>query len=404
MVALLATMPTPTASSSSRHVQIKIPKWTDDDIPFEYFNKFERAMSHNGIAKGTWGQLLPVYLSGRAQASYAQVDVFALDDYDIVKNTMLESLGDTPASADRKWWTLSRHSGEEAGSFYLRVRSTGIRRLDGLTTREEVSEKMILSRYLSLLSSDCYTSVVARKPRNGLEAAGYVQEFEEARTFAKRHQPWKSSINHSGGQPYNKRDQEKGGVASSAGGNSQKNVSSGTQVSEVNSSQPKYSKRKQITCFGCGELGHIRPNCPNKVRRVVSPESDNVMIVDGYIEGTKVSGLRVETGSDRTIVNARFVPECAYENKTVILDSWRGKQFSKHRVAKLQITVGDVKAVVHAAVADNLECPALLGNDLGAPMKVQLLSMVLEKVKGGQSVSSEEKIDAVRMTRARSSE
>ena len=81
MLALLATLPPPSAPSSSRPVQIKIPKWADEDIPYEYFNKFERAMAHNGIARGAWGQLLPVYLSGRAQASYAQVNVGALDDY-----------------------------------------------------------------------------------------------------------------------------------------------------------------------------------------------------------------------------------------------------------------------------------------------------------------------------------
>ena len=229
-------------------MQIKIPKWSDEDIPYEYFNKFERAMAHNGIARGAWGQLLPVYLSGRAQASYAQVNVGALDDYDVVKQTMLESLGDTPASADRRWWTLSRRSGEEAGSFYLRVRSTGIRRLDGLTTREEVCERIILSRYLSLLPPDCYTNVVARNPKNGLEAAGFVQEFEEARTFAKRHQPWQTEY-HS--QPYNRERQDGGvvpgdseggakqGVFSDAGGNPQISDSIGNQGSDVNSSPVK---------------------------------------------------------------------------------------------------------------------------------------------------------------------
>ena len=69
---------------------------------------------------------------------------------------MLESLGDTPASADRRWWTLSRQTGEAPGAFYLRVRSTGIRRIQGLETREEVCERMILSRFLSLLPQDCY--------------------------------------------------------------------------------------------------------------------------------------------------------------------------------------------------------------------------------------------------------
>ena len=83
-----------------------------------------------------------------------------LDDYDTVKETLLESLGDTPSSADRRWWALNRQSGEDPGAFYLRVRSTRLRRLHGLKTREEICEKVILSRFLSLLPQDSYNSVV----------------------------------------------------------------------------------------------------------------------------------------------------------------------------------------------------------------------------------------------------
>ena len=53
---------------------MKVPKWTDDEIPFEYFNKLEKALKHNGVDKAEWGHLLPVYLAGRAQAAFAQVD------------------------------------------------------------------------------------------------------------------------------------------------------------------------------------------------------------------------------------------------------------------------------------------------------------------------------------------
>ena len=190
MLALIATLPTPSAAGVAmpKHTHIKTPKWSDEETPYEYFTKYEKAMIHNGVDRTTWGQLLPVYLSGRAQASFAQVDSATLDDYDAVKSTMLESLGDTRASADRRWWTLSRKSGEEAGAFYLRVRSTGLRRFDGLASKEEVCERVILSRFLSLLSPDCYTSVVARQPKTGLEASRFVLEYEEARSFSKRHQ------------------------------------------------------------------------------------------------------------------------------------------------------------------------------------------------------------------------
>ena len=75
-------------------------------------------MRHNRVAQGEWGHLRPVYLSGRAQAFLSQVPDDMLDDYDVVKETLLESLGDTPSSADRRWWTLNRQSGEDPGAVY----------------------------------------------------------------------------------------------------------------------------------------------------------------------------------------------------------------------------------------------------------------------------------------------
>ena len=185
MTALLATLTPPSSETpgTARGAQIKIPKWTDDETPFEYFGKFEKALKHNGVEKKSWGQLLPVYLAGRAQAAFAQVDSDSLEDYEYVKVTLLESLGDTPASADRRWWFLSRQVNEEPGSFYLRVRATGLRRLHGLATREEILEKVILSRFLSLLPAECYSCVVSKQPKNGLEAARLVQEYEETRSF-----------------------------------------------------------------------------------------------------------------------------------------------------------------------------------------------------------------------------
>ena len=191
MHALLAALPSAgTASLTSETVtttartHIKIPKWSDEEVPFEYFGNFEKALKHNRIPRAEWGQLLPVYLSGRAQASFAQLGEDMMDDYDLVKETMLESLGDTPASADRHWWSLARQAGEDAGVFYLRVRSTGLRRLHGLKTREEITEQLILSRFLSLLPQDCYSNVVTKCPKNGLEVSRLVQEFEETRSSA----------------------------------------------------------------------------------------------------------------------------------------------------------------------------------------------------------------------------
>ena len=313
-------------------------------------------------------------MSGKAQAAFAQVDPSSVGDYELVKNTLLESLGDTPASADRKWWSLSRLPGEDAGSFYLRIRAVGIRRIHGLSSREEIMEKMILSRFLFLLPADSYTSVVASKPKNGLEAAKLLQEHEENRTYSRRRQPWRSDPHYNSQSV--RREQSGGshtsGNSSSSAGGGSNGVSSGSSpkeqvaVPDSNGAPTSYvskngkkegQNRKPIVCHGCGEPGHIRPRCPHKIRCVRSPEGNHRKEVDGYLAGVLVSGLRIDTGADRSIVNAQYVPKNAFLDQSVILDSWRGKQFSKHRLAKLKIKIGDTDSDAFVAVADKLECP-----------------------------------------------
>ena len=411
MTALLATL-SPTVSAGSgtpRMTHIKIPKFSDDDIPSEYFIKFEKALTHNGIEKRTWGQLLPVYLAGKAQAAFAQVDPDSLDDYEAVKETLLESLGDTPASADRKWWTLNRQNNEDPGSFYLRVRAIGLRRLHGLASKEEIIEKTILSRFLSLLYPECYSNVASKQPKNGLEAARMVQEYEETRSFQRRRQPWKqdSSNHHRREHGYQNNGGGSGGGANKAPpkeGVCSQNSSPSSHVDQ----KPKSDRnRKPIICYGCGEEGHIRPNCPNKIRRVQSPECDNngsMEAVDGWLAGSAVSGLRIDTGADRTIVSSKFVPASAYTKKTVILDSWRGKQFSKHKVAKMCIKVGSTEVEAEVAVSDTLDFPALLGVDLGNEMKVQLMGIIIQRAQKAQSEKGDKHVASVRLTRAQAKE
>ena len=58
-------------------------------------------------------------------------------------------------------------------------------------------EQTIVSRYVSLLSQECYNYVMSKSPKDGLAASKMVQEFEESRGFAGRPQPWQS---HSPGQ------------------------------------------------------------------------------------------------------------------------------------------------------------------------------------------------------------
>ena len=71
MASLVASLPythsVVPSSPSSRGTHIKPPRWTDDDTPHEYFQKFEKAMRHNKIDQGEWGSFVTCVLNGQTK-------------------------------------------------------------------------------------------------------------------------------------------------------------------------------------------------------------------------------------------------------------------------------------------------------------------------------------------------
>ena len=409
----VSVAPTPAAAPSP---PVKVPKWTDGDQPFAFFNKLETALTHNGVDKATWGRLLPVYLSGEAETAFVQVDRSLLGDYDAVKNVLLKALGDTPGHADRRWWSLARLPGETPAQFYLRIRNTGLRRLSDFPTREAVVDHTILSRFLSLLPADSYTAVTSQHPKTGLEAAELLQDFEETKAYSWKRQGWRNS-HHSG-----RREHSRGGSGNSSGNDdgsssspnsfngsnsgesgvsptSGSNPGSGAEVKEVSSSDNFRGRRdrkanKPIICHGCGEPGHIRPQCPLRIRTVRSSDSvcsvkDDKMFVSGWIGGSPVERLKFDSGADHSLVRKDLVPPAAYTGKVVHLVTWKGNDPSIHKLAKVPIKVGKIEVLASVAVVEQLDCPALLGADLGRPMTRQLFMAVMANIDDDDDVSDE---------------
>ena len=409
MMSILASMTTPASASSvaptpavAPRPQVKVPKWTDGDQPFAFFTKLETALTHNGVDKATWGRLLPVYLSGEAEAAFVQVDRSLLGDFEAVKNILLKALGDTPGHADRRWWSLTRLPGETPAQFFLRIKNTGMRRLSAFPTREAVVEHTILSRFLSLLPADSYAAVAGQHPKTGMDAAELLQDFEETKAYSWKRQGWKNrheekNSHHSGrrepgrgGSGNNTSsssgngNQGGGGTSSSGSSSGVKEGTSGHHPSSGDSSSSssrgwgdRHSK-KPVICHNCGEPGHIRPNCPNRVSSVIAHENEELIEVSGFLAGVPVEGLQIDTGASRTVVDAKYIPRSAYLGKSMSLNSWRGRELSKHKLAKITIKVDDVSsdAVVAVAEAGELDCPALLGRNVGPALYAKLTAIV----------------------------
>ena len=400
----VASAPPPAVAPSSA---VKVPKWTDGDQPFPFFTKLETAFTHNKVDKATWGRLLPVYLSGRAEIAFTQVDSSLLGDYDAVKSVLLKALGDTPAHAERHWWSLARLSGETPADFFSRVRHTGLRRLSQLPTREAVVDHVILSRFLSLLPADSYAAVMSQHPKTGLEAAEFLLDFEETRAYSRKRQPWMDHHHHPRREPHRSHSPNNSSSGNSNGGTSSSNSSSGSGAQEVTDGNPSAGApasgssrhsggksdrgyRKQVICHNCGEPGHIRPNCPNRIRSVRAPGSAPVIEVTGLIAGVPVKGLQIDTGAGRTVIDAKHIPRSAYLGKSITLDTWKGRQYSVHKLAKLSIVINGVSTVAVVAVAEDFGCPALLGLDLGPAMSAKITGIVADRTKAALIISESE--------------
>ena len=207
MTALIAAIP----SGGAAHVvatpkvpRLEVPKWKEGEAPMEYFLKYEKAQSHNEVPKVKWGVLLQVFLSGSAQAAYTQIDPGLVNDYDLVKSTMLKALRDTPEQADRNWWSIARKQGETMSAFQIRLKGVATRRFQGCETREALFEKVVLSRLLYLLPADQYNLVTMRHPESAAAVADIVDDLECRAEFARMH--LSGSRQNQGGQPYYRKD------------------------------------------------------------------------------------------------------------------------------------------------------------------------------------------------------
>ena len=449
MKAMIEAIPT-SGSAAPRKIRVDVPKWSESEVPHEFLRKYEVAQIHNGVEKCEWGLLLQVYLTGTAQAAYNQLEPALYRDYDLLKVNLLKALKDTTEQADRNWWALAKRHDESFGAFVVRMRSTATRRFEDCFTREEVVEKVILSRFLYSLQSEQYSAVTLKEPKSAMEAASALDDLVSRNDFAKNHLRNSDRVD----QPYGRREYGhrthqgyRNDISSPTSGRSSPSdrrspsptqavvPSSGNQAQEPavservipnpstqNGSNNQggfggHGRPRQIICHSCGEPGHIKPNCPYRVRRIFSSDLDSESdepgdeeeksepnYVNGRIAGKMTVGMRYDSGCDRTVVDKSLVPVESYIGRQIVLKGWRGNNSSTHELAKVDILVGNV---VHkrkkVAVAEDMDYPALLGADLSRAMRIEIMERVMEEWKSEGEVKhaqEEVKMEAVRVIRA----
>ena len=90
------------------------------------------------------------------------------------------------------------------------------------------------------------------------------------------------------------------------------------------------SSRRQVydkvpVCFQCGQRGHKRPNCHNKIARIQIPTGGSCPRVEEKIVKVHCSTL-VDTVAEKTVVSAELVQPEQYLGKTISLTGFDSRK------------------------------------------------------------------------------
>ena len=87
----------------------------------------------------------------------------------------------------------------------------------------------------------------------------------------------------------------------------------------------------------------------------MSPSRPPPILAEGTIAWKQVDGLFVDTGADKSIIKADFIPQECYKGKSVILDGYDGKRSHTHPLTLVDLEVEPVKGCFKVAVARFLD-------------------------------------------------
>ena len=73
----------------------------------------------------------------------------------------------------------------------------------------------------------------------------------------------------------------------------------------------------QMKCYSCGPKGHRKADCPKRVAQVLIPHLEEDLMVSGKVGNMIATKMKVETGSQQTLVHPDFVQHDQYTGQAI---------------------------------------------------------------------------------------
>ena len=382
-----------------RHVKRDTPKMQSKDFPPTYMASFERIVHNQGIPQEEWASCFLFCLTGGDYTIWATLLDSAPDtSYGALKPQFLSRVGydwstnATYVAFKKKPFSLSYE--QYLHETVLRVRQI----VQGTTDVNEAVDLFVKAGFTNFLYGMKRSELCGKKDLPMHEFGKYLSECDHANSFQQQRRE---------GVPFHKRPFSSGRPSQTeprheplppTSYNNNSVVDKYSGVEEVkHEPQARRSFNNSITCHGCGEPGHIRPQCPHKneqrnVGRVAtdSNSENDSFIVSGTVNGTQ-RDICLDTGAQMCVVPARWCPDAVTSDKLINIYGVCGSQ-KQVKTTKIEIEVLGRSFVCSAALVENSEVDyLLLGTSIG---KDVLLDLLCESAKS--------KTVKVRVTRTQS--
>lgn len=291
---------------------------SEAEVPV-WFEAVETTFKTYGVPRAIWGQLVFPHVVERVRYLATRLSAAELNDYDRVKDTVLEELQLAPGEYLKRFLSAAKGKEEAWMPFATRLRSYLHFYVEAreIKTKDDLIDLLVADQVKARMTPEALSYVTLKEDTNwhrAHELARLMRVFEQAEGRGAASKKVDAKVQQS-----SPRDEGKTKSGSTFGS---------TKFTRGPAGGPNSDRRRG--CFGCGSLGHQRANCPHagsgraNGKGDVPSEGDRLtaqvvrephsLPPSGLVNTKLACGGRmlnaiVDTGADITVVRESLVRE-----------------------------------------------------------------------------------------------
>ena len=342
--------------------KIEIANYQDGEDIESFLETFEGIMRLHQVQKQDWVIHLIPKLQGRARDACAGLTY--KEDYETVKTVLKRRFDITTEGCRRRFRSLKWSKSMTPEEYTVQVTKLADRWLTPDEGMEQVKEKVVMEQMIEGIPVMMRQWIMREEIRGPTHIAELMQRYITSERMEEH-----GLISQPSLRP-------------TQFGSTRRTTSSRWKPKyEMESTERKVddrTKSKQgITCYKCGQIGHISKNCSKKSFGQEMLYRDQLR--KGTVNGISTDRIVLDTGASTTIVHQRMVSEKDYTGDAVTITDSGGttRLYPKARVT-IQLQ-GDQTFSQEVAVSEVVPEDVLLGRD--APIGVPLLATFPRQVR-----------------------